>query len=53
MEGICLLNDSIVGVVNDDDFGVNSPTSPDGSVVPKSDACGQLDRNEICLIKRR
>ena len=52
-EGICLLNDSIVGVVNDDDFGVNSPTSPDGSVVPKSDACGQLDRNEICLIKRR
>lgn len=52
-EGICLLNDSIVGVVNDDDFGVNSPTSPDGSVVPKLDACGQLDRNEICLIKRR
>ena len=51
-EGLCLLNDTIVGVVNDDDFGVNSPSAPDGSVVPKVDARGRLDRNEIYLLRR-
>lgn len=51
-EGLCLLNDTIVCVVNDDDFGVTSPSTPDGSIVPKVDARGQVERNEIYFIKR-
>lgn len=52
-EGLCLLNDTTLCVVNDDDFGVNSPAVPDGTVVPKTDARGRLDRNEIYLLPLR
>lgn len=48
-EGIALIGDSILAVVNDDDFGVSS--LPDGSPSPKMLKNGKIDRNEIyCLV---
>lgn len=34
-EGMCLLGDGTLCVVNDDDFGINAPEVPDGRIVPK------------------
>lgn len=49
-EGICFINDTTFCVVNDDDFGINSPERADGSVVPKLNAYDQLDVNVIYII---
>ena len=50
-EGLCMVNDSTLCVVNDDDFGVNCPDTPDGSVVPKCQPSGALDANVIYFLR--
>ena len=48
-EGISLIGDSILCVVNDDDFGINATT--DGKYIPKVDANGLLDRNTVYFVR--
>ena len=47
-EGISLIGDSILCVVNDDDFGINA--TADGKYTPKLDVKGELDRNTVYFI---
>ena len=47
-EGITLIGDSILCVVNDDDFGINATS--DGKYEPKVDANGNLDKNVVYFI---
>lgn len=49
-EGIAMIGDSILCVVNDDDFGINSPSKADGTIVPKLKTNRQTDRNKIYFI---
>lgn len=50
-EGITLVGDSILCVVNDDDFGINVPEKADGSYVSKTSANGMPDRNVVYFIR--
>lgn len=50
-EGITLIGDSILCVVNDDDFGVNVPQKADGSYIAKTTSNGMPDRNMIYFIR--
>lgn len=47
-EGIAMIGDSVICVVNDDDFGVTA--TPDGRFAPKLDAEGRLDKNVVYFI---
>lgn len=47
-EGISFIGDSILCVVNDDDFGINATT--DATYIPKLDATGRLDKNTVYFI---
>ncbi|MGL4851798.1 MAG: esterase-like activity of phytase family protein [Phocaeicola sp.] len=47
-EGITLIGDSILCVVNDDDFGIDATS--DGKYEPKVDAEGNLDQNVVYFI---
>lgn len=48
-EGITMIGDSILCVVNDDDFGINA--AGNGKYTPKLDTNGELDKNSVYLIK--
>ena len=48
-EGMALIGDSILAVVNDDDFGVSS--LPDGTPVSKLKRNGRRDHNQIYFIR--
>ncbi len=48
-EGIALLNDSTLMVVNDDDFAVNE--TPDGKYEPKRNRAGNVDRSWIYFVR--
>lgn len=50
-EGMTFIGDSILCVVNDDDFGITAPSGTKGSIVPKLRADSQLDKNEIHFIR--
>ncbi|MGL4519978.1 MAG: esterase-like activity of phytase family protein [Phocaeicola sp.] len=47
-EGVALIGDSVLCVVNDDDFGIDA--TPDGTFQPKVDAQGGLDKNVVYFI---
>lgn len=50
-EGITLLGDSILCVVNDDDFGINVPSKADGNYISKTTSNGMPDRNIVYFIR--
>ena len=47
-EGIDMIGDSILCIINDDDFGIT--VSGDGKYLPKTNAEGGLDKTEIYFI---
>lgn len=47
-EGIAMIGDSILCVVNDDDFGINA--AGNGKYVPKLDSEGHLDKSVVYFI---
>lgn len=52
-EGIALIGEDVLCIVNDDDFGITAPEQADGSVVPKLRNDNLNDRNEIYFIRLR
>lgn len=48
-EGITMIGDSILCVVNDDDFGINA--TGNGKYAAKVDSNGELDNNSVYFIK--
>lgn len=51
-EGIAILNDKLIAISNDDDFGVNSPSEPDNTLIEKNlPLTGKVDRNVIYFVK--
>lgn len=50
-EGITLIGDSILCVVNDDDFGINVPEKADGNYISKTSANGLPDKNIVYFIR--
>ncbi|MDR1698990.1 MAG: esterase-like activity of phytase family protein [Prevotellaceae bacterium] len=51
-EGIAFVNNGkMIGIVNDDDFGINAPEKPDGTLVPKLTANALPDRNVLYFVK--
>lgn len=50
-EGVALIGDSVLCVVNDDDFGIDATS--DGKFQPKVDAQGALDKNVVYFIPLR
>lgn len=52
-EGMALIGEDMLCIVNDDDFGITAAAKADGSVIPKLRKDNQLDRNEIYFIRLR
>lgn len=50
-EGMAFIGDSILCVVNDDDFGITAPSGTKGSLAPKLCKNGLPDKNEIYFIR--
>ncbi len=48
VEGISLVNDNTIAIVNDDDFGTYE--TPDGGLKPKLNAKGEVDHAEIYFL---
>lgn len=50
-EGLVIINDNLIAVSNDDDFGINSPATPDNTLVAKIlPSTKKVDRNVIYFI---
>ncbi|MDR1679390.1 MAG: esterase-like activity of phytase family protein [Prevotellaceae bacterium] len=52
-EGIALITakkGAVLYIVNDDDFAINAPAVPDGTIVPKQTAGGQRDTNRMYFV---
>lgn len=51
-EGIALINNNrTLCIVNDDDFGIDAPNVPDGTIVPKLITNGKRDRGIIYFVE--
>jgi hypothetical protein len=50
-EGIFLINKHTLCIVNDDDFGINAPETPDGTIIPKLAPDGSLDVNVMYFVE--
>lgn len=51
-EGLIILNNNLIAISNDDDFGINSPSVPNNTLVAKNlPLTGMLDRNIIYFVK--
>lgn len=53
VEGMALIGDSVLCIVNDDDFGITSPRKPDNTIVEKDTPSGERDFNEICFFRMK
>jgi hypothetical protein len=51
-EGIALINNNrTLCIVNDDDFGIDAPTIPNGTIIPKLAPNGALERTVINFVE--
>ncbi len=51
-EGLVIINNNLIAISNDDDFGINSPAVPNNTLVAKNlPSTGKLDRNIIYFVK--
>ncbi len=51
-EGLAIIDNTTLAVSNDDDFGINTPVTPNNNYIAKIlPATGKLDRNTIYFIK--